>query len=153
MAVCIELNKVQHQRICRKGLQTALVHHRKTTVELQELEIIGLKRKLSVMQEGMEHFRGHCSDLHQRCDELQEAFLSTKSSISDAIDKGMQLEDRIARKEADCPEVVAKLIVELEALQADLTDITGVDSDDDSNLESESEEEADLPVDEAVAAN
>ena len=58
MSACIELNKVQHQRISRKGLQTALVYNRKTTVEQQELEIIGLKRKLSVMQEGMEHFRG-----------------------------------------------------------------------------------------------
>ena len=150
MSACIELNKVQHQRISRKGLQTALVYNRKTTVEQQELEIIGLKRKLSVMQEGMEHFRGHCSDLHQRCDELQEALLSTKSSISDAIDRGMQLEDRIARKKVDCPEVVAKLIIDLEALQADLTDITGIDSGDDSNLESESEEEADMLVDDVV---
>ena len=159
MAAFLHLNQVQHGRICHEGLQAALVHNRKTAVELQALEIVGLKRKLAAMEEDLDHFRQHCCDLHQRCDEQQEALLSTKSGICDAIESAVKLEDMIARKQEDCPilkTVVAKVIAELYILEADLTDITGVDSEDESDesgVESEEQapsNEADIPVDAAA---
>ena len=156
-AAFLELNKIQHQRICRKGLQTALVHHRQTTVQLQAIEIVGLKRKLAQMQEERDHFRQHCSDLYQRCDEQQEALSSTKSKMFDAIESIVQLEDMIARKHKDCPilkTAVAKVIAELDILEADLTDIVYSDGEsDESGSESEEEaplDEADIPVNDVV---
>ena len=140
-----------------KGLQAALVHHRQTTVQLQAIEIVGLKRKLAQMQEERDHFRQHCSDLYQRCDEQQEALSSTKSKIVDAIESIVQLEDMIARKHKDCPilkTAVAKVIAELDILEADLTDIVYSDGEsDESGSESEEEaplDEADIPVNDVV---
>ena len=109
------------------------------------------------MEEDLDHFRQHCCDLHQRCDEQQEALLSTKSGICDAIESDVKLEDMIARKQEDCPilkTAVAKVIAELDILEADLTDIVdSEDESDESGSESEQQVEADIPVDQIAVAN
>ena len=153
MAAFLHLNLVQHGRICHEGLQLALQHSRKTIVELQQLEIVGLKRKLAQMQEERDHFRDHCSDLHETCSTQQEILSSAKSQIFDAIESVVQLQDMMAKKHKDCPQAVAKVIADLGLLDAELEGIVDSDGDEsgpESGPESEEEAEADIPLNDVV---
>ena len=148
MAAFLHLNEIQHQRICYSGLQTALENNRQTAIQIQEIENLGLKRKLAQMEKERDHFRDHCSDLHETCNMQQENLSSAKSKIVDAIENVGQLQDMMAKKHKDCPQAVAKVIADLDLLDAELEVI--VDSDGDENEpESGPESEGEAPLDEA----
>ena len=86
-----ELNKAHHDRICNNGLQVALEHTRKTTVELQAIEIEAMKRKLDQMEDDLDHFREHCFDLCGRVDGLQEDLRFARTGIQEVLGSALKV--------------------------------------------------------------
>ena len=86
----------------------------------------------------------------------QESLSSAKSQIGDAIESVVQLQFMMAEKHKDCPilkTAVAKVIADLDLLDAELEVIVDSDGDEnepESGPESEEEAEADIPLNDVV---
>ena len=87
----LELNRVEHDRICRSGLQVTLEHTRKTTLELQALKITELKRKISQLEEDNAHLIEHCFDLCGRVDGLQEDLRFARTGIQEVLGSALKV--------------------------------------------------------------
>ena len=132
-AAYLELNRVEHDRICRSGLQVALEHTRKTTVELQAIEIEAMKRKLDQMEDGLDHLREHCFDLCGRVDGLQEDLRLARTGIQEVLGSALKVL-KMVEGNKDCTEEVEKIISGLASVEVEIV----VDSDDEADEQSNS---------------
>ena len=108
-----------------------LENTRQTILELQATEIAGLKRKLAEVEQQRDSAREHCSELHERCDDLQESAWATRSAIQRTYPSAFNLMKKYGKE--DARRVVAGLD---EAINA----IIHLDSDDESAVALESDE-------------
>ena len=99
-AAFLELHKTIHGRICQHGLQAMLAHTRKTTIELQAIEITGLKRKLAELEQQRDCARDHCSDLHDRCHDLEEGIWAIQNAIQETYPAAFKLVKKYSKKDA-----------------------------------------------------